>query len=134
MVTKAQATFSGLTGNVSDVAISPDEQLVAAAANYGVIVWSLASGKIVLQTTSADAVVKKIAFSPDSRHLLGAGRMKDICVINIQDGRVIRKMTGQTSGSSYAEEVIYLPDSRGAVSAGWGGTNGGLIRVWRVPD
>jgi WD40 repeat protein len=131
---KPAGPFIGLTGSCSDIAISPDEKLVAAAANYTAVVWELATGKIVCRTNSSDASIRKLRFSPDNRRLLCAGRMKEICVVNVADGSVIQKLTGATSGSSYASDLIYLPDPRGAVSVGFGSTTGGLIRVWRLPD
>ena len=93
-----------------------------------------ATGKIVCRTNSSDASIRKLQFSPDNRRLLCAGRMKEICVVNVADGSVIQKLTGATSGSSYASDLIYLPDPRGAVSVGFGSTTGGLTRVWRLPD
>ena len=75
--------------------------------------------------------MQKLTFSPDSRQLLCAGMMNEISVINVENGTIIQKLSSPAgAASSYARVMTYLPDPRGAVSAGYGG----VIRVWRLPD
>ena len=124
------APFTGLGGNPTDVVISPNEQLVAACVSSQVMIWELATGKM-LSRTSMPNYASQLAFAPDSRRILCAGMMHEVSVINVEDGKLIQQLTGQArSGISTAKAISYLPDPRGAVSAGYDG----IIRVWRLPD
>ncbi|MCB9938925.1 MAG: hypothetical protein H6823_11825 [Planctomycetaceae bacterium] len=122
--------FTGLGSNPNDVVISPNEQLVAGCVSNQVMIWELASGNMLSRTTAL-SYTAQLAFSPDNRRILCAGMMHELSVINVEDGSVIRTLRGQTRSSiSSARAVTYLPDPRGAVSAGYDG----IIRVWRLPD
>jgi WD40 repeat protein len=124
------APFAGLGSNPNDVVISPNEQLVAACASSQVMIWELATGKM-LSRTSVSSYASQLAFAPDSRRILCAGMMHEVSVINVEDGKLIQTLTGQARGGiSTAKAISYLPDPRGAVSAGYDG----VIRVWRLPD
>lgn len=116
--------------NPTDVVISPNEQLVAGCVSNQVMIWELATGKMLSRTTAVN-YTGQLAFSPDNRRILCAGLMHELSVINAEDGAVVQTLRGQTRGSvSTARTVAYLPDPRGAVSAGYDG----VIRVWRLPD
>ncbi|MDA1055093.1 MAG: WD40 repeat domain-containing protein [Planctomycetota bacterium] len=124
------APFTGLSSTPNDVAISPNEQLVAACVSNQVMIWEIATGKLLSQSSSS-RYASQLVFAPDSHRLLSAGMMHEVSVINVEDGRVLQTLTGQVSGStSIARAITYLPDPRGAVSAGYDG----VIRVWRLPD
>lgn len=122
--------LTGLGSSPNDVVISPNEQLVAACASNQVMIWQLATGKLLSRSPMPN-FASRLAFSPDSRRVLCAGMMHQVAVVNVEDGEVIQTLTGQARGGiSAAKAINYLPDPRGAVSAGYDG----IIRVWRLPD
>jgi WD40 repeat protein len=73
---------------------------------------------ILTHPTGTSGVTHSLAFSPDGRQLLSAGRN-----INIESGKLVRESHGHT-GKVFA--AIFHPDGRRIVSAG----RDRVIRVW----
>lgn len=122
--------FTGLGSQPYDVAISPNEQFVAACSSEQVMVWNLATGEMVSRSQPPSSSYK-FTFSPDSRRLLVAGMMHQVTLVDAENGSIVKALTGKVGSSiSMARAVCYLPDPRGAVSAGYDS----IIRVWRLPD
>ena len=124
------APFTGLRGNPSDVAFSPNEQLVAACVSTQVMIWELANGKLLTQVPSSNTI-SELEFSPDSKRLLCGSRMQELSIVNVEDGKIIQTLKGTSRSSlSTPRAITFLPDPRGAVSGG----SDGAITVWRLPD
>jgi WD40 repeat protein len=57
-------------GYTADVAVSPDNTLLASGGDDGAIIWDLDSGRRVATLRAHEAAVTRVAFSPDGRLLL----------------------------------------------------------------
>lgn len=69
-------TFSGHTGSVKSVRLSPDGRYVAAGAGNSMVkVWTFDDGALVatLTLSEPDATMEAVEFSPDGRFLLTGG-------------------------------------------------------------
>jgi WD40 repeat protein len=71
-----------------------------------------------------------LAFSPDGCRLLSSGRAAEITVWNAYNGRMLQSLSVNSTSLSDAIALAFLPDARGAVSAG----EDGDIHIWRLPD
>jgi WD40 repeat protein/beta-lactamase regulating signal transducer with metallopeptidase domain len=114
------------------LAFSSDGAMLAAPldrnAGGGVLVWDVATGKLLKRLDVPHESVNHIAFSADGRLLAGTGGRWDrqMCVWNISTGeRLGRDLPGHSASPSV---LRFLPGDRRMASAGDDGT----IRVWNV--
>lgn len=86
-------TFTGHSGSIAGIAISPDGKLAASAsADRSVIVWNLASGKPVLTLKGHDGGVSAVAFAAQGRILVSGGEDKQLRVWDAASGKLLRQM------------------------------------------
>jgi WD40 repeat protein len=66
-------TLTGHTSTVFDLALSPDETLLATAGDDATVrVWDLAQGRQLLILTGHTKGVNSVSFSPDGKRLISA--------------------------------------------------------------
>lgn len=112
-------------------ALSPDGRFVAAAqANSGAWVWSVASGRTMVQA-SLDPY--SMAFSPDGRQI-AFGAYQKVVLWDVESDRVLRTLTGM---HDTVDIVEFSPDGRrlgtasGEVARIWDTHSGRLLHVIR---
>lgn len=127
---KIAGPFTGLGDDPTHVALSPDGRLVGACVSNQAMVWDIATGDIVSRMPASQGCYR-LDFSPNGRRLLTAGMSNEVTLWNVEDGSKVQTLSSR-QGRSFgtATALKFLPDPRGAVSAGSDGT----IRVWRLPD
>jgi WD40 repeat protein len=124
------ASLTGFSSSLADIAISPNEQRIAACYSEGIVIWDVPTRQETLRI-SLPRSGQRIVFSCDSRRLITSPNTNEITIVDVVAGTIVKTLTtnaGDSSGS--VEALAVLPDGRGAVTAGADGP----IRVWRLPD
>ncbi len=110
------------------LAVQPRGDLLAASGNGpNIVLFDLAAGQIrtmLTHPTGRSGVnTDSLAFSPDGRQLLSAGRTGEIQLWDVESGKLVRELRGHAEGVFAA---IFHPDGQRIFSAG----RDHVIRVW----
>lgn len=125
---------------VTRLAFSPDGQMLAAAGEPGVIVWSVADGR-ELSNTRMDLGARDVAFSPDSRILAYKFR-ETVNLVGMPGGRGLNIFQHASDVRGFA----FLPDGQSLITAIvsgpkydettftiWGIDSGRVVRTFTQP-
>lgn len=119
-------TLAVRPGPVSDVAISPDGNLVAVSGWGGELgLWDARTGAALRTLTSSPTSIDSVAFSSDGRNVAGGGSDGTVKVWEVQTGRRLRTLVGHDSG---VIAVGFLAEGRILASGG----DDHSIKVWEV--
>ena len=89
--------LDGHKDGVLSLSYSPDGKLLASGSiDDTAIVWSLASGKALLQVHGDSGDINAVRFSRSGKNLVTAGDDKTVRVWRLKDGRQIAKLVGHT--------------------------------------
>src|SRR5919199_1703887 len=117
-------TLKGHTKDVADVAISPNNQIIASASKDKTVkLWST-DGKLLKTLTGHTDEVVSVVFSPDSQIIASTSNDKTIKLWSI-DGKLIRTLTGHTDR---VKDVAFSPQGNLIASASWDKT----IKLWHL--
>lgn len=104
---------------ITDIAFSPDGQLIAGASGDSVLIWDASTGVLRNRLTDATADVRAVAFSPDGtwiaagcrgpqQHFPGGWRvLSEVDVWGLSDLRLATKTLGDTGT---ANDISFSPD------------------------
>jgi hypothetical protein len=115
----------GHSGDVTDVAFSPDGRTLATTSGLGAKLWDVATGKMIFDLRGHSFPVMDVAFSPDGRTLAtasmdGTAKLWDVAT---------RKMIFDLIGSwPPVTAVAFSPDGRTLATASRDGT----AKLWDV--
>jgi WD40 repeat protein/serine/threonine protein kinase len=111
----------------SDVAFSPDGQLVAApwGVSGEVKVWETASGKEVQTFPGHRSSCYSVSFAPDGRRLASSGYDQRIKIWDLQTGEKVQDLEGH---QHLVIRQVFSPDGKQLASASWDHT----VKVWDV--
>ena len=113
-------------GPAGRIALSPDEQWLAACLSDGaLVVWSAVTGEIAFREILHGAVAHELAFSPDSRWL--GTTHSDFC-IRLRAAGAWETQTQIAAHKMRTAALAFSPDSQLLASASWDGTAG----LWDV--
>jgi WD40 repeat protein len=124
----------GLPGQVRASALSPDGRVLAIGGSHlaednrrrtVVVLWSLDEERLLYQL---DEDATHLAFSPDGRTLLAAGRGGEVRVWDPRDGRLRETIRICDGGYPALHDVALSPDGRHFAAAMANGT----VRIYRL--
>ena len=114
----------GHNNAVSDVALSPDDRLIASSSYDGTVkVWDAETGKEVLNFSGHDEYVFCVAFSPNGHRIASGGYDRTVKVWHADTGEEILTYR---SHIAHVMSLAYSPDGMLIASA----SNDGAVRVW----
>jgi len=124
---RVRLTLTGHTSRVNDVAISPDQRLIATVSSDSTArLWEFQSGYPVLELSRHDDAALSVAFRPDSRGVAVGYLDGTIRVYDTVTGDELFALEGP-DGSVYG--VAFSPgDGARIATAGYGGR----ARIWDV--
>lgn len=119
----ARRLATGHRTNTSSVAFAPDGGTLAIAADKEVVLVNPRTLEVVARLSVPGALIRAVAFSPDSRQLAAAGTDNQIHLFDVQDRRATgAPLIGHRSSVS---AIDFSPDGRWLAS----GDDGGVI-LW----
>ena len=117
-------TLTGYTKQVSCIAYSPDNKIIATGSYDGTIrLWDATTG--THQTTLASAVggVRSLAYSPDGNTIVCGGGNGSVQLWDTQTLKLKSTLTGHTER---VKSVAYAPDGNTIAT----GSSDGTVRLW----
>ncbi|MEG4114201.1 MULTISPECIES: WD40 domain-containing protein [unclassified Microcoleus] len=117
-------TLKGHIDNVTQVAIAPNNQIIASASKDKTIkLWST-DGQLLRTLTGHTDEVDSVALSPDSQIIASASKDQTIKLWNA-DGKLLRTLTGHTDR---VKNVAFSPQGNLIASASWDKT----VKLWHL--
>jgi WD40 repeat protein len=105
---------------LSTGSLSRDGRILALGATEGTIfLYSVETGKPIVETDGHRARVMSLACSPDGKYVVTGGADSLVCLWDRQTGQEVRRRRGEKDGIVW--RVLVSPDSTFVVSCGGGG-------------
>ncbi len=114
--------------SVTSIAISPDGKVVASASkDKTIILWDLASGKLIRKLTGHDGAVNSIDFSSDGKTLVSGSDDKKIMIWDVENYKLKGILRGHLDKIS---SVIYDSVNRSIISA----SSDHTLKLWEAEN
>jgi WD40 repeat protein len=119
---------SGEIANITSVAFSPDGLQIAAIAEHSsqVKVWSVESGRMILNNLEGLTDVTEVMFSPDGEWIIAAHRDQFISIWDANTG----ELEDRLPQSGNIKSIQLSPDAQFLLSASLDGS----AQLWRLKD
>jgi WD40 repeat protein len=120
--------FTGHTGTVWTLDISPDGTTIASGGDDAVIrLWNTSTGQIEKTLQGHQRTVWDVKFSPDGKILASGSFDKTLRIWNVEDGKQIQILTHHTQA---VVALAFSHDGKKLVST----SDDKTIRVWNTDD
>jgi WD40 repeat protein/tetratricopeptide (TPR) repeat protein/energy-coupling factor transporter ATP-binding protein EcfA2 len=124
-------------GVVDDVAFSPDGKTLAMASREGsVLLWDVATGKLLDTLKGHSSAVSAVVFSPDGRTLATGGSDQTVRLWNVETRRELMQLDSGSVELGEVHTVSFSPDGQELLAGGYGSTAfwSTALVVWNDPD
>ncbi len=122
----SMATFTGHSAKINDLALNPDQTLLASASDDQTVkLWNWQTGQEQRSLWHEGNRVQAVTFSPDGRYIISGGTSGDISVWDARTGELVKTLTGHRSAIN---DLKVTPDGRVLGSASADNT----IRLWTL--
>lgn len=135
-----------LPAAVTALAVSPDQTLIALAADANIVLWDVNAGEAARTLEGHTAPVTALQFSQDGRRVYSASKDKTVRVWNVEDGAMVARIDTPhevLSLTAFYRENPISPDdavenaeepqlARIEQLATGGGDH--FVRIWNVPE
>ena len=102
-------TLVGHSGDVTDVAFSPEGELVASSSTDGTVrLWRVCDGSLLSVLEDHTDYVLSVAFSPDGNLLASGSNDRTVRLWQVSDGTLIRTISSSFMGRVL--RVVFSPD------------------------
>jgi WD40 repeat protein len=128
--------IEGITGQMNQVAFSPDGTwLASASTDDGVQLWQVSDGSLVRTfSNETNNVVTKLIFSPDG-NLLASATRDTLQLWRVNDGILVREMQGGWKSISFSPDSKLMASTDAGGTLGlWQTSDGSLVRTLEVSD
>lgn len=114
-------------GPVMSLCFSATEDLLAVGTREGRIkVWSISSGRVLLDIVAHQGIIWDLDFSPNDQQLASAGEDGSVKIWDVSSGALQARLAGHSGG---VKSICFGTDGQLAS----GGADR-LIQIWRLPD
>jgi len=131
------STYSqAVVGMVDDVAFSPDGKTLAMASREGsVLLWDVASGKLLETLKGHSSAVSAVVFSPDGRTLASGGSDQTVRLWNVETQRELMQLDSGNVELGHVETLAFSPDGQRLLAGGHSTAFWSTAPVvWNDPD
>ncbi len=119
------AAFSGHTGRVTSVAVSPDgSQILSGSSDTLLKLWDVATGREIRTFKGHKALVTSVAFSPDGRLALSGSDDTTLILWDVNTAKQIKSFVGHTKRA----RAVFSPGGHLALS----GSDDKTLKLWDI--
>lgn len=123
-----ERTLQVPSGQVVNVAFSPDGSLIAAVGSFKhLLIWNVSSGRLIATGRGHAQHVNDVAFDPGGRWIVTAGHDQSIRIWNVDSLTRPDALQGHTR---LVRSLRFSPDGQILATCAFDGT----VRLWRVSD
>ena len=126
--TLEQLWFHPINDNVRSVAISPDNNYVAASVGLSAKVWRISDANLVWSLEGHTNYISTVVFSPNSRYLATGSYDYTIRMWDLENGSTFHLLNSQVETEIRA--LAFSPDGEFLAS----GSSDGYARIWDVAN
>ena len=113
----------GETGMVDDVAFSPDGKTLAMASREGnVLLWDVATGKLLETLKGHSSSVSALVFSPDGRTLASGSVDQTVRLWNVDTRQELMQLDSGSIELGRVQSLAFSPDGQHLLTGGRGST------------
>ena len=113
--------------NVTYLAFTPDGRALAAASAWDLVFWEIATGRERLHVVRPNAMIARVAFSPDGSLAAAGTAAGTVLLLDATDGWELAEFSGPAGAVT---ALAFAPDGGALASAGADGT----VLIWDVKE